>query len=146
MSDLDKVNPDVLCTEFNQDSTSVAIGTKTGLKIWSIRDGGNSIDLLHQDNSQPRITLAERLFSSSLLIVVSQENPRRLRVLHFRKSTEICAYSYSSAILSCRINRLRLIVILENAIYIHNIKDMKMLHNIKDTPNNSYGICCLSTS
>jgi len=23
---------------------------------------------------------------------------------------------------------------------------MKMLHNIKDTPNNSYGICCLSTS
>lgn len=118
MTDLnDPTKPDVLCTNFNQDATSVSIGTKTGLKIWSINKSGQEISELHQDDKMQRIVLAERLFSSSLLVIVSQAQPRRLRLFHFRRNTEICAYSYSSTILSVELNRLRLIVILENSIY-----------------------------
>lgn len=39
----------------------------------------------------------------------------------------------------------RLIVCLEESLYIHNIRDMKVLHTIRDTPPNPAGLCALST-
>lgn len=38
----------------------------------------------------------------------------------------------------------RLIVCLEESLYIHNIRDMKVLHTIRDTPPNPQGLCALS--
>ena len=38
----------------------------------------------------------------------------------------------------------RLIVCLEESLYIHNIRDMKVLHTIRDTPPNLTGLCALS--
>ena len=38
----------------------------------------------------------------------------------------------------------RLIVCLEESLYIHNIRDMKVLHTIRDTPPNPTGLCALS--
>uniref|UniRef100_A0A8B9MPB8 WD repeat domain, phosphoinositide interacting 1 n=2 Tax=Accipitrinae TaxID=8955 RepID=A0A8B9MPB8_9AVES len=67
-----------------------------------------------------------------------------MNVYHFKKGTEICNYSYSSKILSIRLNRQRLVVCLEESIYIHNIKDMKLLKTIMDTPPNTTGLCALS--
>ena len=49
--------------------------------------------------------IVERLFSSSLVVVVSLSMPRRMNVYHFKKGTEICNYSYSNNILSVRLNR-----------------------------------------
>ena len=43
-----------------------------------------------------------------------------------------------------KLNRARLIVCLEEALYIHNIRDMRILHTIKDTPPNPRGLCALS--
>ena len=51
------------------------------------------------------VYIAERLFSSSLVAVVTQSAPRKLRVCHFKKGTEICNYSYNSRILSVKMNR-----------------------------------------
>ena len=106
------------------------------------------------------VTIVERLFSSSLLALVSQTSPRKLRVCHFKKGTEICQYSYSNTILAVKLNRARLVVCLEEALYIHNIRDMKVgwvllparepqlfsqvLHTIRDTPPNPRGLCALS--
>ena len=39
----------------------------------------------------------------------------------------------------------RLIVCLEESLYIHNIRDMKVLHTIRETPPNKSGLCALST-
>ena len=33
---------------------------------------------------------------------------------------------------------------LEESLYIHNIRDMKVLHTIRDTPPNPTGLCALS--
>ena len=33
---------------------------------------------------------------------------------------------------------------LEESLYIHNIRDMKVLHTIRDTPPNPHGLCALS--
>jgi autophagy-related protein 18 len=51
------------------------------------------------------VYIVERLFSSSLVAVVSQSAPRELKVCHFKKATEICNYSYTSKILAVRMNR-----------------------------------------
>ena len=52
------------------------------------------------------ICTVERLFSSSLVAIVSLSAPRKLKVCHFKKGTEICNYSYSNTILAVRLNRL----------------------------------------
>lgn len=86
----------------------------------------------------------ERLFSSSLVALVSLSSPRKLKVCHFKRNTEICNYSYSNTILAVKLNRLRLVVCLEESLYIHNIRDMKLLHTIRNTPDNKDGLCALS--
>uniref|UniRef100_A0A8C4ZQ24 WD repeat domain, phosphoinositide interacting 1 n=1 Tax=Gadus morhua TaxID=8049 RepID=A0A8C4ZQ24_GADMO len=94
----------------------------------------------------PEVYIVERLFSSSLVVVVSLATPRRMNVYHFKKGTEICNYSYSNNILSVRLNRQRLVVCLEESIYIHNIKDMKLLKTLLNTPSNPTGLCALSVN
>ncbi|XP_065921630.1 WD repeat domain phosphoinositide-interacting protein 2 isoform X1 [Magallana gigas] len=133
---------DLLFVNFNQDCTSLAVGTRTGYKLFSL----SSVDKLEQiyDNESEDICIVERLFSSSLVAIVSLSSPRKLKVCHFKKGTEICNYSYSNSILAVRLNRQRLIVCLEESLYIHNIRDMKVLHTIRDTPPNPHGLCALS--
>lgn len=41
-------------------------------------------------------------------------------------------------------NRSRLVVCLKDSIYIHNIRDMRLLHSIKNLPENLIGLCSLS--
>lgn len=133
---------DLLFVNFNQDCTSLAVGTKTGYKLFSL----SSVEKLEQiyENESEDICIVERLFSSSLVAIVSLSSPRKLKVCHFKKGTEICNYSYSNSILAVRLNRQRLIVCLEESLYIHNIRDMKVLHTIRDTPPNPHGLCALS--
>ncbi|XP_053143836.1 WD repeat domain phosphoinositide-interacting protein 1 isoform X1 [Hemicordylus capensis] len=136
--------PEVLsCFSYNQDCTSLAIGTKTGYRLFSL-SSVEQLDQVHESNEIPDVYIVERLFSSSLVVVVSRTKPRQMNVYHFKKGTEICNYSYSSTILSIQLNRQRLIVCLEESIYIHNIKDMKLLKTILDTPPNATGLCALS--
>ncbi|PNF16942.1 WD repeat domain phosphoinositide-interacting protein 2 [Cryptotermes secundus] len=132
----------VFFVNFNQDCTSLAVGTKTGYRLFSL----SSVDNLEQiyENGSEDICIVERLFSSSLVAVVSLTSPRKLKVCHFKKGTEICNYSYSNTILAVKLNRARLVVCLEESLYIHNIRDMKVLHTIRDTPPNPSGLCTLS--
>ncbi|XP_050499553.1 WD repeat domain phosphoinositide-interacting protein 2 isoform X2 [Diabrotica virgifera virgifera] len=127
---------------FNQDSTSLAVGSRTGYRLYSL----SGVDTLEQiySNGTEDTCLVERLFSSSLVAVVSLAAPRKLKVCHFKKGTEICNYSYSNTILAVKLNRARLVVCLEESLYIHNIRDMKVLHTIRDTPPNPLGLCALS--
>uniref|UniRef100_A0A8C6S9C2 WD repeat domain, phosphoinositide interacting 1 n=1 Tax=Neogobius melanostomus TaxID=47308 RepID=A0A8C6S9C2_9GOBI len=69
-------------------------------------------------------------FSSSLVVVVSASMPERINIYHFKKGTEICSYSYPRPVRCVRLNRQRLVVCLEESIYIHNIKDMKLLQTL----------------
>ncbi|CAF5221701.1 unnamed protein product, partial [Rotaria magnacalcarata] len=88
----------------------------------------------------------ERLFSSSLIAVVSSQAPRKLKVCHFMRGTEILSYSFANNILAVKLSRSRLAVCLEDSIYIHNMRDMKLLHTIREIPSNSDGLCTLSIS
>uniref|UniRef100_A0A8D8TZG5 WD repeat domain phosphoinositide-interacting protein 2 n=1 Tax=Cacopsylla melanoneura TaxID=428564 RepID=A0A8D8TZG5_9HEMI len=131
----------VYFVNFNQDCTSLSVGTKTGYRLFSL----NSIDTLEQiyENNTEDVCIVERLFSSSLVAVVSLSSPRKLTVCHFKRGSEICNYSFSNTILAVKLNRKRLVVCLEESLYIHNIRDMKVLHTIRDTPPNPNGLCAL---
>lgn len=52
------------------------------------------------------VCIIERLFSSSLTALVSHQAPRKLKVCHFKKGTEICSYSFANTILAVKLNRL----------------------------------------
>lgn len=130
---------------FNQDATTLSVGTRSGYKLFSLSP-------LSAEKLEPpvekeggEVCIVERLFSSSLVALVELSNPRKLRVCHFKKNSEICTYSYPDSILSVKLNRQRLLVVLRQHLYIHNIRDMKVMHTIRDTPNNPTGLCALSS-
>lgn len=129
---------------FNQDYTSLSVVSKQGYRLFSLSsvDRVDEIFCSHDED----IRIAERLFSSSLVAVVTASEPGKLKVCHFKKGTEICNYVYAKDILSVKLNRSRLVVCLEDSIYIHNIRDMKQLHSIKNMANNPVGLCTLSLS
>nr|XP_057905613.1 WD repeat domain phosphoinositide-interacting protein 1 isoform X2 [Doryrhamphus excisus] len=132
------------CASFNQDSTSLALGTKTGYKLFSLTMV-DKLDCIHESEICD-VYIVERLFSSSLVVVVSTSVPQSMNIYHFKKGTEICNYSYPNNILAVKLNRHRLVVCLEESIYIHNIKDMKLLKTLLNIPSNPSGLCALSTN
>jgi len=134
---------DLVFASFNQDTTSLAVGTTSGYKLYSL-SSTDSLEPIYENGTEG-VYIAERLFSSSLVAIVTHSAPRKLKVCHFKKGTEICNYSYTSKILAVKMNRARLVVCLEESLFIHNIRDMKVLHTIRETPPNKYGLCALST-
>jgi len=133
---------ELVFASFNQDTTSLAVGTTSGYKLYSLTST-DSLDPIYS-NATDDVYIAERLFSSSLVAIVTHSAPRKLKVCHFKKGTEICNYSYTSKILAVKMNRARLVVCLEESLFIHNIRDMKVLHTIRETPPNKNGLCALS--
>lgn len=129
--------------QFNQDCTSLVAGSSSGYHLFALTPD-DGIEEIYASRSGQETCLVNRLFSSSLVAVVTVSAPRKLIVCHYKKGTEICNYSYSNTILAVKLNRSRLIVCLEESLHIHNIRDMKVLHTIRDTPPNPRGLCALS--
>lgn len=130
---------------FNQNCTSLAVGTKNGYTLYGLGSVDSALERIYS-NPGEEICIIERLFESSLVAVVSLNAPRKLKVCHFKRQSEICNYSYSNTILAVKLNRERLVVCLEESLYIHNIIDMKVVHTIRDTPSNPTGLCALSSA
>jgi len=61
-----------------------------------------------------------------------------------RQST-ICELTFPTTILAVKLNRRRLVVVLEERIYVYDISNMKLLHEIETSPNPN-AICALSPS
>lgn len=103
---------------------SLAVGSKSGFQLYSL----NSVDTLEQIYGDARqdTCLVERLFSSSLVAVVSLAAPRKLKVCHFKKGTEICNYSYSNTILAVKLNRC-------GSVYKNNITSTSPFFNLSWT-------------
>ncbi|EFP00189.1 hypothetical protein GCK72_018893 [Caenorhabditis remanei] len=135
---------------FNQDSKIISVGHKEGYMFYKTADilenstltcEGQSLNHLGLNNC----LIIERLFSSALMVVISQKDPRVLHVYHFTSKNIICDHRFNKSILTVRLNRDRIVVCLEDCIYIYNLKDMKMMHNIMDTPMNKLGVVDLTS-
>nr|XP_034830888.1 WD repeat domain phosphoinositide-interacting protein 2-like [Maniola hyperantus] len=124
---------------------SLVAGSSSGYHLFALTPD-DGIEEIYASQSGQDTCLVDRLFSSSLVAIVTVSAPRKLIVCHYKKGTEICNYSYSNTILAVKLNRSRLVVCLEESLHVHNIRDMKILHTIRDTPPNPRGLCALSPS
>ncbi|KAF8325712.1 WD40 repeat-like protein [Amanita rubescens] len=136
---------DMLFANFNQDFSCISIGTRKGYtiincdpfgRVTSTTDGARGI--------------VEMLFTTSLLALVGapdqpQSSPRKLQIVNTKRKSVICELLFPSSILSVKMNRKTLVIVLETEIYTYDISNMRLLHVI-ETPPNPDAVCALSPS
>ncbi|KAJ9087445.1 autophagy protein, variant 2 [Entomophthora muscae] len=90
------------------------------------------------------------LFSTSLVALVGAGeqpafSPRKLKIVNTKRDTTICELNFPTTVLSVKLNRRRMAIILEEQIYIYDISNMRLQHTIETSPNPK-AICALSPS
>lgn len=90
------------------------------------------------------------LFSTSLVTVVSlpdapahTSSAQRLQVINTKRQSTICELSFPTPVLQVHMNRRRLVVVLQGALFVYDISNMKLLHTVETAPN-ATGLCALS--
>lgn len=130
---------------FNQDFSCVSVGYKSGYRIFNCDPFGKCYT--QKDGA---IGIVEMLYSTSLLALVGlgeeqNNSPRKLRIINTKRQTTICEMTFPTSVLAVRMNRERLVVLLEETIYVYDITTMRLLHTI-ETPSNPRGLIALSSS
>ncbi|KAJ3333209.1 autophagy protein [Blyttiomyces sp. JEL0837] len=127
------------------DSSCISVGTRHGYKIYNCDPFGKFFSKLDGG-----IGVVEMLFCTSLVALVGAGeqpafSPRRLQITNTKRMSTICELTFVTAILAVKLNRKRLIVVLEEHIYIYDIATMKLLHTLDTSPNPN-ALCVLSPS
>ncbi|EMD34623.1 ATG18-like protein [Gelatoporia subvermispora B] len=131
----ERVNSNMLFTNFNQDFTCISVGTRKGYSIINCDPFGR----VYTMNDGAR-GIVEMLFCTSLIALVGaadqpQSSPRKLQIVNTKRQSMICELLFPSSILSVKLNRKTLVVVLEVEIYIYDISNMRLMHVIETTPN-----------
>ena len=76
------------------------------------------------------------LYCTSLLATVAQgeeigSSPRKLKIINTKTKSTICDLIFPLTILQVKLTNTRLIVVLEDQIYLYDITTMKLLHTIE---------------
>ncbi|KAJ1648488.1 autophagy protein [Coemansia asiatica] len=140
-----RTDSDLLFINFNQDYSCLSVGTKNGYKIYNCEPFGKCYA-----RSEGGIGTVEMLFCTSLVALVGSGDqptlsPRRLQIINTKRQSIICELTFPTTILAVKLNRRRLIAVLEEQIYVYDISNMKLLHTI-ETPPNPTAICAMSPS
>ncbi|KAH1061363.1 hypothetical protein AAZX31_02G193700 [Glycine max] len=138
-------SPSLLCASFNQDHSYFAVGTRDGVRIFDANTGR-----LCYERAVGAFVIAEMLFSSNLLAIVGAGHqpslsPRRLCLFNTTTGAALRELNFLTSILAVRMNRQRLIVILQDKAYIYEINSLTILDTI-DTVPNIKGLCAFSPS
>ncbi|KAL2356763.1 vacuolar targeting protein Atg18 [Cryomyces antarcticus] len=123
---------------FNQDHSLLAVGTTKGFRIYYTDPFSKSYESRDDD-----VAILEMLFSTSLVALTTK--PRVLLIRNTKRQSTICDLTFPTMVLAVRLNRKRLVVVLEDQIYIYDVSNMRLLHTL-DTASNPYAICALSPS
>ncbi|KAL8129718.1 hypothetical protein V2J09_018873 [Rumex salicifolius] len=142
MADEQNSNP-IICASFNQDASYFAVGTKLGFMIFDVDSGR----LCYQKDIGA-FSIVEMRFSSSLLVIVGAGeqpalSPRRLCLFNTTTGTSLQELNFLTSILAVRLNKLRLVVVLEEKTFIYDIDSLAILSTI-DTVPNPKGLCAFS--
>ncbi|KKA22251.1 Autophagy-related protein 18 [Rasamsonia emersonii CBS 393.64] len=123
---------------FNQDYSYLAVGTSKGFRIFTTDPFAKSYE-----TKEGNIAILEMLFSTSLVALIL--SPRRLQITNTKRQSTICELTFPTTVLAVKLNRKRLVIVLEDQIYLYDIQTMKLLHTIETSPNPN-AICALSPS
>ncbi|KAF2772888.1 WD40 repeat-like protein [Teratosphaeria nubilosa] len=123
---------------FNQDHSLLAVGTTKGLRIYTT----DPFDLTNHSYDDD-ISLVEQLFSTSLVAMVL--TPRLLRIVNTKRHSTICELTFHGMVVAIRMNRKKLVVLLEEILFVYDISNMRLQHQ-QPTPLNPGGICAISAN
>ncbi|KAL9268666.1 Autophagy-related protein [Drosera capensis] len=129
----------ILSASFNQDASLFAVGTRSGFKLFDAETGR-----LHIGG----FSVVEMRFSSSLIAIVGAGeqpslSPRRLCLFNTTSGTALQELNFLTSILAVRLNKLRLVVILQDQTFIYDLNSLAILRTI-DTVPNPRGVCAFS--
>lgn len=130
---------------FNQDASCIALGLNNGYKIFNCKP---KFGKCYQFKKNESIGKIEMLYCTSLIAVVGLgeevgSSPRKLKIINTKRQSTICELVFPSTILQVKLGKSRMIVLLEEQIYIYDVTTMKLLHTIETSPNGN-GLCTLS--
>lgn len=130
---------------FNQDALCVAMGMTQGYQVYTCLPQFASV---LTSPLRELVGLVEMLYNTSLVaeVAVGEEpgqSPRKLKIINTKRQLTICDLLFPTLILKVSLTRDRMVVLLEDQIYIYDITTMKLLHTIETLPNPS-GIASVS--
>lgn len=140
------VGSELLYVGFNQDYACFACGTDTGFRIYNC----NSFRETFRRDFQSGIGIVEMLFRCNILALVGGgRNPRyppdKVMLWDDHQKRCIGELSFRSEVKQVKLRKDRVVVVLQNKIYVYNFADLKLIDHI-ETCNNPKGLCALSPS
>lgn len=129
---------------FNQDALCIALGLPTGYKMFRCLPAFGPGHIFYRAQS---IGIVEMLYSTSLVAIVALgeehgSSPRKLVLLNAKRQSTICDLVFPSTIIQVKLTSSRLVVLLENQIYIYDVSNMALIHTV-ETSLNPAGICAV---
>ncbi|KAI3864540.1 hypothetical protein MKX03_016997 [Papaver bracteatum] len=136
----------LLYISFNQDFQYFSVGTDEGFRIYNCYPYGESFR--RDFNGSGGIGIVTMLFRFNILALVGGGTQPMFplnKVMIWEDDKSLCTkeISFRSNVRAVRLRRDRIIVILEQKIFIYNFIDMKLLHQIETFPNPK-GLCEVS--
>mmetsp|Transcript_4648 Transcript_4648/g.7002 ORF Transcript_4648/g.7002 Transcript_4648/m.7002 type:complete len:344 (+) Transcript_4648:10-1041(+) len=136
---------EILHLSFNHEKDLLTMGTSSGFKVFRLYP----LELIHKE-LMGNFKIVEAYESSHLLALVGAGelpaySPRRLTIYNLQERTPICETAFQDTILAVRSNRLRIVAVLADSIYIYDTTTMKTQKTIH-TVHNPLGLAALSPS
>ena len=118
---------------FDQDASCIALGLNNGYKIFNCKP---KFGKCYQFKKNESIGKIEMLYCTSLIAIVGLgeevgSSPRKLKIINTRRQSTICELIFPSTILQVKLSKSRMIILLEEQIYIYDVTTMKLLHTIE---------------
>uniref|UniRef100_T1IJY8 WD repeat domain phosphoinositide-interacting protein 2 n=1 Tax=Strigamia maritima TaxID=126957 RepID=T1IJY8_STRMM len=136
----------VFYTTCNQDSTSLAVGTNVGYKLFSLKSV-HKLSKIYEQNDNEAIEIVEQYYSSYLVVRVYSSSPNTLSCWNYDKKSEMCKYIYRSKILAVKMNRMRIVTSLEGTFWIHQFSNFLQPKPFSYNPTwNPQGLFALSNN
>ncbi|CAI5757555.1 unnamed protein product [Candida verbasci] len=104
---------------FSPDYTSLCLSSDSYYRIYNCEPFGQ---LLNIDSSA---LILKMLFSTSLTILVQESN--KLIIQNLKQNLKICDLEFDSKIIDIKLNRKRLLVVLESSIHIYDLISIQLI-------------------
>mmetsp|Transcript_2440 Transcript_2440/g.7449 ORF Transcript_2440/g.7449 Transcript_2440/m.7449 type:complete len:515 (+) Transcript_2440:244-1788(+) len=122
---------ELLFMGFNQDASCVSIGTNRGYRIYNCQPFGRNIF-----SAEGGISIVEMLFCTSLVALVGARDnaafsPRHLKLWNTKTASVICELDFEGEIQAVKMNRKRLIVVLQSSLHIYDLDSMVNLQTLE---------------
>ena len=150
--ELNPTTNDIYYVNFNQDGTMLSLGTNQGFSIYSITEDEPVKRISRK--YQP-IGICEMLFKTNVITLVgkgedSALSERQVKVVPTNDpdpSKHFADLSHPYPVLAVKLNKKRMVVVLESKIYIYDTTEnnwMKLLAHFDTVVPNTNGVCALS--